>query len=97
MSERIARDTGATPPREAIADTVREVIAHASGADDASIRGDADLLEDLMMDSLAVFEVAVDLEAAYDLEISDEAIEHLRTPDEIVAFIEQRVKTWPSS
>lgn len=70
---------------------VRETIARAAGLDTHEVNPGSDLLHGLQMDSLAVFEVAVDLEAHYNLAIPDEEIESLTTPGDVVRYIEKRL------
>lgn len=70
---------------------VQETIARASGLETQAVKPDSDLLHGLQMDSLAVFEVAVDLEAHYNLAIPDEEIESLTTPRDVVRYIEKRL------
>lgn len=69
---------------------VADTIARAAGLEADAIKPDMDLLSDLNMDSLAVFEVAVDLEAHYDMTIPDEEIERLHTAGEVVRFVEEK-------
>lgn len=59
--------------------------------DSSDLNEQTNLLHDLDLDSLALFEIVIDLEAAYDLRISDEEIENLRTIGEIVSFIARRL------
>ena len=70
---------------------VQDAIARAAGISSQTIDPKADLLMELQMDSLAVFEVAIDLEAAYDMKIPDEEIEELSTAEDVVRYIEARL------
>lgn len=75
---------------EEIKAIVLRTIAEDSGKAVDEIEVSDDLLDDLNMDSLAIYEVIVDLEAAFDLQISDEEVDKLRTIDDIVAFVGKR-------
>lgn len=72
---------------DGVYDVVVDVVASAAMTERANIRGDQDLIADLNLDSLALFEVVVDLEEAFRLQIADETIEKLHTCSEITQFI----------
>lgn len=78
--------------REQIHDIVSRTVAEAAGLDREAVGEDQDLLSDLAMDSLAIFEVVVDLETHYRLRIPDEAIDQLRTIRLIVDYIEAETR-----
>ncbi|MDD2213033.1 MAG: acyl carrier protein [Oscillospiraceae bacterium] len=78
--------------KQEISDIVTQTIAQAAAMDPAEVKADSDLIADLNMDSLAVFELVVDLETAFDLQISDEDVETLHTPMQIINYIAARVK-----
>ena len=66
---------------------VCETVARITGQPSSSLTGQTALLADLAMDSLAVFEVVIELEEAFCIQISDEEIDRIRTLDEIVAYV----------
>lgn len=70
---------------------VRDTIARAAGIETEDVKPESDLLLELQMDSLAVFEVAVDLEAHYELAIPDEEIESLSSAADVVRYIDKRL------
>ncbi|MDI9470867.1 MAG: acyl carrier protein [Bacillota bacterium] len=72
---------------------VLQTVADAAGLDSTVINPDADLVDDLHMDSLAVFEVVVDLESRFNLRIPDEVIDQLRSIERITAYIERELDT----
>lgn len=76
---------------ESIYEVVTEVVASAALTEPGKIQGDQDLIMDLELDSLAVFEVVVDLEEAFQLQISDDIIDGLHTCNEIAAYIYKEV------
>ncbi|MDW7658854.1 MAG: phosphopantetheine-binding protein [Bacillota bacterium] len=51
-----------------------------------------ELIKDLNMDSLALYELVIELEEHYQLQISDEDIDRLKTLDDIVSYIERKLK-----
>lgn len=75
-------------------DILRQVVSTIADITDRSpddLNEQTNLLHDLDLDSLALFEIVIDLESVYDLRISDEEIEALRTIGEIVSFIDRRL------
>jgi acyl carrier protein len=50
------------------------------------------LLTTLNLDSLAVFELAIELEESFELQIPDEDIDKIRTVGEAISYIEIAVK-----
>lgn len=77
--------------RKSIETIVQKTVAEAAGLDISVIDSDADLVDDLHMDSLAVFEVVVDLESRFKLRIPDEVIDQLRSVARISAYIEREL------
>lgn len=77
--------------RNSVEAAIRETVAEAAGLDSAAIDPDADLVDDLHMDSLAVFEVVVDLESRFRLRIPDEVIDQLRSVARISAYVEREL------
>ena len=73
--------------RAEIARTVRRVIAAVQDVAEDQLSGTTELVRDLQMDSLALYELVTDLEENYHLQISDEDIEKIKSIDEIVDYI----------
>ena len=74
--------------KDEIQKQVRETVANAASMEVDALRNDQDLIRDLSLDSLAVYEIVVDLEAAFDMQIADEDVERLHTINDIVAYVE---------
>ena len=53
------------------------------------IKDDSDIQEDLEADSLDVMDIMTEIEDEFDIEVEDEAIEELRTPQKIAEYIEK--------
>ena len=66
---------------------VRQTVAEVAGIEAEQIDGRTELIMDLNMDSLALFEIVIDLEEYYDLQISDEDVDRIKTVGDIVDFI----------
>ena len=76
--------------RDRIYDKVIRTISEISGTGLTDLNGQTELIMDLNPDSLAIFEIVIELEETFDLRISDEDIERIKTIDEVVAYIAQR-------
>lgn len=73
--------------QESISEKVLQIIADVAGKDLAEIRRETELITDLNLDSLAIYEIVIELEEYYDLQISDEHIERLRTVGDAVDYL----------
>ncbi|NLM79341.1 MAG: acyl carrier protein [Ruminococcaceae bacterium] len=71
---------------------VRRVIADVADVTEEKLSGTTELVKDLQMDSLALYELVIELEEIYKLQISDEDIERIKSIDEIIDYIAGRMK-----
>jgi acyl carrier protein len=76
--------------QESIYDLVIQTIAGITGLQQTDLSGRTTLLEDLALDSLAIFEIVIELEEKFCVRISDEDIDRIKTIDEIVDYIASR-------
>lgn len=76
---------------ESAIEKVKEVIASVAGRDKQELNPGTSLIHDLELDSLALYEIVIELEELYDLRISDEDIERIQTIGEAAAYINQRL------
>jgi acyl carrier protein len=67
---------------------VKEIVCEQLGVAEDEVAPNASFIEDLGADSLDIVELVMALEEEYDLEISDEEAEKIRTVGDVVAFIE---------
>lgn len=67
---------------------VIEILAEQLDVDADTINEDTRIAEDLNADSLDVVELLMAVEAEFDLEIPDEAIETMKTVGDVVNYIQ---------
>lgn len=68
---------------------VRAIICDQLELDEDVVTLDAVLLEDLGADSIDLADLVMTLEDEFEMEISDEELENIRTVADIVKFIEE--------
>jgi acyl carrier protein len=64
-------------------------LSEACGLDDITSHRDQRLLDDLQLDSLAIFEVVVAIEEELDVAVPDELVASWETVDDVLHYIEQ--------
>lgn len=68
---------------------VKNIIVDRLGVDESKVVLEATFKDDLGADSLDVVELIMELEDEFDLEISDEDAEKIKTVGDVVTYIEQ--------
>ena len=72
-----------------IFEKVREIICEQFDVDEESVTLDTDIREDLDADSLDMVDLVMSFEDEFKIEVTDSAIETVKTVDDIVKFIEE--------
>lgn len=69
---------------------VKEIIIDHLGADEADVKMEASLVDDLKADSLDTVEMIMSLEEEFQIDIEDSEAESLKTVGDAVRFIAER-------
>ncbi|MCR5058029.1 MAG: acyl carrier protein [Clostridiales bacterium] len=78
--------------REVIFDTLTDMLSELLDMKKSDFSEDTMIFEELPLDSLQLYELVVDLEERFDLQISDEAIEKIRSVGDVVDMIHDAAK-----
>jgi acyl carrier protein len=76
-----------------IAERARTIVVEQLVVDPDEVLDDASFIEDLGADSLDMVELALKFEREFGLEISDDAVESIRTVGDAVKFLEKHAVT----
>ena len=75
-----------------IFETVRELLAYQLEVSPESITPETDIFEDLGADSLDVVELVMPIEEEYDIVITDEHADNVRTVAQVAEMLEDAIK-----
>ena len=70
---------------------VKEITAEKLGVDEAKVTENASFIDDLGADSLDTVELIMKMEEDFDLDIPDEEAENLKTVNDVVKYIEEKL------
>ena len=72
-------------------DRVKKVVVEQLEVSEEEVTPTASFVDDLGADSLDVVELVMGLEEEFDIEIPDDAAEHIQTVGDAVKFIDERL------
>ncbi len=67
---------------------IKEIVCEQLGVSDDEVTPEASFIDDLGADSLDIVELVMALEEEYEIEISDEDAEKIKTVQDVVTYIE---------
>lgn len=73
-----------------IADQVRQIIGKHLGCEPHRVTDDAELRDDLGADGLDSVELAMKVEEAFDITLTDDEVERWETVGDVIASVERR-------
>ena len=73
-------------------DKIKEIIVEQLGVEEDAVTPEANIQEDLGADSLDIVDLIQTIEDEYDLSIPDEAVEEIKTVNDIVNYIEKNTE-----
>jgi acyl carrier protein len=68
---------------------IRLIVADQLGVELREVTSDANIVEDLSADSLDVVELVMAIEEAFDIEVSDEDVERMRTISDMERYVNE--------
>ena len=75
-----------------IAEKVKEIVSQQLDVDIAEVKEEAQFIEDLGADSLAIVELVLAFEEQFEIDIPDEDTEKIRTVQDAINYIETHAK-----
>ncbi len=72
----------------AVETRVKEIVCEQLGVSDEEVTPQASFIDDLGADSLDIVELVMALEEEYEMEISDEDAEKIKTVQDVVTYVE---------
>ncbi len=69
-------------------DKIKEILVDEIGCEEADVTPEANVIDDLGADSLAVMQIAMEIEDEYGITIPEEEIPNFKTVNDIVSFVE---------
>jgi acyl carrier protein len=81
----------AAPSTAEIRSRIKQIIANVAGLDAAKIPDQAELREDLSLDSLSLLEIGVDVDFTFKLNLPDERYKEVRSLDDMIDLVAHRL------
>ena len=74
-----------------VAEKITQIVVEHLGVDVSKVTPEASFIDDLGADSLDNVELVMAFEEEFDIEIPDDAAEHIQTVGDAVKFIQERL------
>lgn len=68
---------------------IKKILSEQFSVDESTITPSTDIAEDLGADSLDVVDIMMSIEDEFEMEVPDEAIDSIRTVEELVNFVKK--------
>ena len=75
-----------------VLEKLKGIICEYIEIDDADFVADLSFVEDFGFDELDMADLTMDVEDAFEMELSDESLEAIKTVADLVKFIEENIK-----
>ncbi|MDD3958654.1 MAG: acyl carrier protein [Clostridiaceae bacterium] len=85
--ERIGLDDPVMRRKERIYDTLIDLVTEMDDLSPTDIKPETEIVHDLGLDSLQVYELVIDLESRFEIRISDDELERVNTVQDVVDLI----------
>lgn len=85
--ERIGLDDPVMRRKERIYDTLIDLVTEMDDLSPTDIKPVTEIVHDLGLDSLQVYELVIDLESRFEIRISDDELERVNTVQDVVDLI----------
>jgi acyl carrier protein len=85
--ERVGPDDPVLKRKERIYDSLIALVTERNELSPTDIKPETEIVGDLGLDSLQIYELVVDLEGAFDIRISDDELERVDTVQDVVDLI----------
>ncbi|MHC1750431.1 MAG: acyl carrier protein [Cellulosilyticaceae bacterium] len=69
---------------------VREIISEQLNISEGDVTLDTSFIDDLNADSLDVFQIIMAIEEEFEIEISNDEVEHISTVGDVVTYIKEQ-------
>lgn len=74
-------------------ETIKKVIAQKLGVDESDVLPQSELIADFGADSLDMVDIAITLERIFDMKVSNDELDSLRTVQDCYDLVEQKLKS----
>lgn len=72
---------------------IRDLVADKLGVEPDEITMETSFADDLLADSITLFELIMTIEDEFDIEVDDESIEQINTIGDIVNYLEESINS----